>query len=156
MAVFDSVFFHSHWPYRLARIGLGLVFVWAGVVKLAAPKAFARMVSGYGLVPPDLLVPFALGLPVVELLAGVGLVFDVRGSLRTIAGLLLMFLAVLGYAILNGMAVDCGCFSLEEIHAQNGLRTAFFRDLGLMIPTVYLFVWRRLRMCRAGSLLSDA
>ena len=152
MSIFVSALFHSPWPYRIARFGLGAVFLWAGAAKLAAPKAFARMVSGYGLVPPDLLMPFALGLPVLELLAGAGLVFDVRGSLKTVAGLLLLFLMVLGYAILTDMDVDCGCFSTEEIHARNDLKIAFVRDVGLLLAVAYMSVWRRVHRGRSAVL----
>jgi hypothetical protein len=106
------------------------------------PRAFARTISGYDLVPDGLLVPVAIALPAIEWLAGLGLVFDVRGSLKVISGLLAMFLVVLGYAIFNNLNVDCGCFSAEEVHAQNSLRSAFYRDLGLMGIVTYLCMWR--------------
>ncbi|MFP5212420.1 MAG: MauE/DoxX family redox-associated membrane protein, partial [Acidobacteriota bacterium] len=134
-----------HWSYLLVRIGLGLVFVYAGGVKLMNPRAFARTISGYGLVPDELLVVVAIGLPVLECLAGAGLLFDVRHSLKAVTGLLVMFLAVLGYAILGDMDVDCGCFSTEALDARHSLRVAFLRDLGLMAGVVYLFIGRFLR-----------
>ncbi len=135
--------FLSPWPYNFIRIGLGMVFVWAAVGKLLNPRAFARIVSGYGLVPDTFLVSVAIVLPVLELLAGTGLVFDVPGSLKFVAGLLLMFLVVLGYANIGGLDVDCGCFSPEEIHGHNDLRNAFIRDIGLMGAVSYLFWWRK-------------
>ncbi len=31
----------SPWPYRLLRLGIGLLFIWRETVKLLHPKAFA-------------------------------------------------------------------------------------------------------------------
>jgi hypothetical protein len=140
-----KMFFLSPWVYRVAQISIGVIFIWAGGVKLVDPKAFARVLSGYGLVPDVLLVPVAIGLPATELLAGVGLLLGHRGSLKIISGLLLMFLGVLGYGILNNLKVDCGCFSVEEIAAQNSLHVALLRDVGLLLVVLYLFLWQSVR-----------
>jgi uncharacterized membrane protein YphA (DoxX/SURF4 family) len=142
MSPLRRALFCSPWLYRATRILLGGVFIWAGGIKLISPRAFARTISGWGLVPDDLLVPLAIGLPVIEILAGLGLVFDIRGSLKLISALLAMFLVILGYGIMNNLNVDCGCFSAEELHAQTSLRIAFCRDLGLMGIVGYLFMWR--------------
>jgi uncharacterized membrane protein YphA (DoxX/SURF4 family) len=125
------------------RLLLGGIFAAAGVGKLVDPRAFARIISAYGLLPEELLVPAAIGIPAIELLAGLGLLFNVRGSLTTICGLLACFLFVLGYAIWKNLDVDCGCFSQLEIHARNRLRAAFLRDLGLMAASFYLMAWQR-------------
>jgi uncharacterized membrane protein YphA (DoxX/SURF4 family) len=141
MSPLKRLFFGSPWLYCATRVLLGGIFIWAGGVKLINPRAFARTLSGWGLVPDELLVPVAIGLPVIEILAGLGLVFDIRGSLKAILGLLLMFLAVLGYGIMSNLNVDCGCFSAEELHAHSSLRIAFLRDLGLLGMAGYLLVW---------------
>jgi uncharacterized membrane protein YphA (DoxX/SURF4 family) len=133
----------SLWTYRALRISLASVFIWAGGVKLLDPRAFARVISGYRLVPDELLPVVAIGLPALELLAGVGLVFDVRGSLKVICGLLVMFVFVLGFGIMKDLNVDCGCFSVEELHAKNSLRHAFYRDLVMLFMVSYLFLWRK-------------
>jgi uncharacterized membrane protein YphA (DoxX/SURF4 family) len=130
------------WAYHVCGVVLGAVFIWAGLTKLWAPRAFARLISAYGLVPDPLLAPVAIGLPLIEVLAGLGLLLGIRGSLGTLVGLITLFLGVLGYAILNNMDVDCGCFSPEEIHAQKTLRLAFFRDLGLLALAGIMMVWR--------------
>ncbi|MGA2401884.1 MAG: MauE/DoxX family redox-associated membrane protein, partial [Syntrophobacteraceae bacterium] len=86
--------------HRLMRVLLGGAFIFAGASKLLDPRAFARTVSAYGLLPEQLLVPVAIVLPALEFMAGTGLLFNVRGSLKVITGLLSLFLIVLGYAIL--------------------------------------------------------
>jgi len=139
------VFLDWPWIYRGVRSGLAILFLYAGAVKLLGPRAFARVISGYGLVPDEWLVLVAVGLPVLEVLAGVGLLFDVRGSLPAVSGMLVLFLGVLGFGILNQLDVDCGCFSPDELQAQGRLRAAFLRDVGLLGCTAYLFYWRRRR-----------
>jgi uncharacterized membrane protein YphA (DoxX/SURF4 family) len=132
----------SIWSYRSVRICIGLVFVYAGVMKLADPDSFADIIAGYGLVPRNLLVPTAVGLPVLEVVAGMGLIFDIRGSLSTILGLLFMFVFVLWFGVLKDLDIDCGCFSAEEITEHGALRGALFRDLWMIAGALYLYGWR--------------
>ncbi len=129
----------------MLRLVIGLLFIWAGGVKLLEPKVFARNLSQFGLVPEFLLIPTAIGLPVIEVLAGIGLILDVGLSLWIITGLLLAFLIVLGYGIANNLDVDCGCFSASELAAKGALETAFFRDVALLLVVFYFFCWRRVR-----------
>jgi uncharacterized membrane protein YphA (DoxX/SURF4 family) len=128
-------FFISPWPYRIIRLCLAIIFIYAGTAKLIDPKAFARTISSYDLLPGSLLPFVAIGLPILEVLAGIGLFLDLKGSLTVITGLLLMFFFVLGYGISHDLEGDCGCFGAAEIAAKDGLRTAFIRDL-IFIPTV--------------------
>lgn len=124
---------------RLVGIGLGIIFLYAGLMKLSDPKAFARIISQYDLIP-DLLLPVAaIGLPVLELLAGIGVILAVRGSLSLMFSLLALFVSVLWYGILRNLNVDCGCFSLEELKGQAGLWQAFYRDLGMMGGVILLY-----------------
>jgi len=131
--------------YLLIRIVLGLVFIYAGAAKLIDPKAFAKVISQYDIVPEFLLAPIALGLPVMELLAGIGLIFHIRGSLTIIASLLVIFVLVLGYGIFNDIEIDCGCFSPEEINARNSLKQALFRDLLMIGAACYIYMYRRIK-----------
>jgi len=134
------------WPYRIVRFAVAALFIYGGVIKLLDPKGFARIISAYDIVP-EVLLPFvAIGLPLVETVAGVALLFDIRGSLAVISGLLGLFVFVLGYGVLNDMNVDCGCFGAEELAQQESLRIAFYRDLflaGIIIP--FLYMCRRLQ-----------
>jgi uncharacterized membrane protein YphA (DoxX/SURF4 family) len=139
----DLIF--SRWPSRIVRWGLALVFLYAGTVKLMDPKAFARSISQYDLAPDFLLPVLAVGLPLLEILGAVGLIFAIRGSLSLIMGLLLFFVAVLWYGILNDLDVDCGCFSAEELRSQAGLWQALYRDLVMIGAAIYLFLSRWVR-----------
>jgi len=136
--------------HKLLRLGLGVTFIYAGGIKLLEPDAFAVLMGAYGVVPEWLLMPTAVILPALEVAAGIGLLFDIRGSLSAIAGLLAMFIAVLGYGIWMGLDVDCGCFCPEdpEAVAFHGLKTAFYRDLIMLAGIVFLFGWRSYRAIR--------
>lgn len=86
----------------------------------------------------------AIGLPLIEAVAGLALLFDRPWGLHLITVLLALFAFVLGYGILGDLNVDCGCFGAEELNKQAGLRAAFYRDLiliGIVMP--YLYAARR-------------
>jgi prepilin signal peptidase PulO-like enzyme (type II secretory pathway) len=106
------------------------------------PKAFAKLISHYDLIPESLLAPVAIGLPVVEILAGLGLIFAIRGSLSIIFGLLMMFAIVLWFGILKNLDIDCGCFSPQELKSHAGLWHAFYRDLIMIVAVLYLYLSR--------------
>ncbi|MBU1182477.1 MAG: MauE/DoxX family redox-associated membrane protein [Pseudomonadota bacterium] len=136
-----SIFFRfmTSWLPSLIRIGLGMVFVYAGIIKLMDPKDFARIISQYDLLPELFLPVAAIGLPLLELLAGIGLILSIRGSLSLVFTLLIFFIAILRYGILKDLNVDCGCFSGEELKGQAGLWDAFYRDLIMTGAAVFLF-----------------
>jgi hypothetical protein len=132
--------FHP-WPYRLVRMTLAALFIYGGMIKLLDPKAFAATISAYDLASEALLPLVAVGLPLVETVAGLALFLDRHWGLHLITGLLALFVFVLGYSILGDLDVDCGCFGTEELDKRAGLREAFYRDLiliGVVAPYLYL------------------
>ena len=130
------------WLYHFLRLGLACIFIYAGFIKLLDPRAFAHAIAQYDLIPEGLLPLVAVGLPALELLAGLGLIFEVRGSLTIMAILLLIFLVILGYAVWHNLDIDCGCFTVDELDAQHGVKIAFWRDLIMIGATLFLY-WRR-------------
>jgi len=134
------------WPYRIVRLALAALFIYGGVTKLFDPKAFAATISAYDLVPEVFLPVVAIGLPLIETIAGLALVFDRPWGLHMITGLMALFVFVLGYGILGDLNVDCGCFGAEDLNKQAGLREVFYRDLiliGIVTPYLYLSRWVR-------------
>ena len=136
--------------YHLLRLALGCLFVYAGLIKLLDPKTFAHAIAQFDLAPDQLLPVLAVGLPALELLAGVGLIFAVRGSLGVITGLLGLFLLALSYAAWMEMDIDCGCFTAAELNAKTGVTHALIRDLFMAAALGFLFWWRR-RASRAPN-----
>ena len=140
--------------YTLVRIAIGAVFTWSGALKMLDHQSFAVIIEAYGLIPEPTVVPTAITLSVLEFVSGIGLIWDLRGMLPLIAGMLLLFMAILGYGLWMGLDVDCGCFGPEdpEAEAYHGLRPALYRDMVLMAGIGYLFVWRRIGSIRPRSL----
>lgn len=140
----------SGWIYKLTRWILGGVFIYAGSTKLMDPRIFTVLIEAYGVVPECLLMPVAIVLPLLEVIAGFGLLFDIRGSLAVIAGLLMIFMVVLGYGIWMGLDVDCGCFAYGDLETEafHGLRLSLFRDLAMTAGVFFIYGWRRYRKIR--------
>jgi len=135
------------WIYKISRLSLGGIFICAGSIKLLEPKIFAVLIEAYGIVPESLLMPVAIILPVLEIAAGIGLLFDIEGSLSVIAGLLVFFIAILSYGIWIGIDVDCGCFGPEdsESKAFHSLKASLYRDLIMLSGIVFMYIWRHYR-----------
>lgn len=136
----------SAWTYRLFRMVISVIFIGSGITKLIAPKEFAAIIESYGLIPDAWTLTAAVFLAVLEMIAGFGLLLDIRGSLAVITGLLILFLAVLIYGIWLGLDIDCGCFGPQdpESEAFPGLWAAFVRDM-IMLPVIFYLYYRRLR-----------
>jgi len=134
----------SIWSYRGVRSLIGLVFLLSGASKIADPESFAVVIDAYGLVPMGWAIAVAVVLSITELIAGLGLLFDIRGSLSAITAMLLFFMLILGYGIWMGLDVDCGCFGPEDPEAEafHGLRSALYRDFVILAGAVYLYWWR--------------
>jgi uncharacterized membrane protein YphA (DoxX/SURF4 family) len=140
------------WLYRFARLGISAVFIWSGLSKLWGLSSFAVIIESYGLIPEITVLPTALLLAAIELVAGLGLLFDLEYTLGLIAGLLVLFMLILAYGLWMGLDVDCGCFGPKdpEAEAYHGLRPALYRDMVMLAGIGYLYGYRR-RHC-AGPL----
>ena len=141
---------------RLSRWGLALIFLYAGIPKLISWYDFSLIINSYSLLPENLAIPAALVIAALEVVAALALVCGRMEGLWGIAGLLLLFIAVLSYAIWMGLDIDCGCFGPEdpEHRAFSGIRTALMRDFLLCIPVLYLF-WYRHRSIKTKNMEED-
>ena len=131
--------------YRLLRWLISAIFIYAGSIKLLEPATFAAQIDAYGLVPDTLLLPVAILLPAIEIIAGIGILFDIRGSLAVLTGLLIIFFGILGYGLHMDMDVDCGCFGPEspEGRALHGLKAAMYRDLVMLALVSAIYILRK-------------
>jgi len=113
-------------------------------MKLTDPKAFGVVIGDFGLVPEWSVMTIAIALPTLEIIAAMGLIFDMRGSLTIMAGLMLFFLVILSYGIWQGFDIDCGCFGPvdRKSHAYSGLRSALYRDLVMAAGILFLYWYR--------------
>jgi uncharacterized membrane protein YphA (DoxX/SURF4 family) len=130
--------------YQTIRILLAAVFLYSGVAKLFDPTSFAGIIEAYGLIPETWTLPVAVILPALEVIAAIGLLLDIHGSLTFITGMLILFMAILACGIWMGLDIDCGCFGPEdpEARAFHSLRPAIYRDVVMLVVIVYLYYWR--------------
>jgi len=134
--------------YWIVSIGLGAVFIYASLDKIAHPLDFARIVYRYRLAGPSAtlgVVPantFAVILPWLEAVLGVLLVtgFWRREAAAITAALLVMFLVAVGYVMWQGIDVEhCGCFTVGGEGRSAGW-TLIASDLGLLAAALYVLL----------------
>jgi peroxiredoxin len=95
----------------IARLVLALVFLVAGLAKLADRAGTRRGVEDFG-VPPRLVSPAALLLPLSELAVAVALMPTATAWWGAVGALvlLLVFVAAIGVNLARGRRPDCHCF----------------------------------------------
>ena len=138
---------------RFVRVGLGALFLWAGISKAMDPLAFADGVAAYRLLPGVLINSVALGLPVFEIVLGLGLISGWRQRLLALIAslLLLVFVAALLQANGRSLKIDCACFG--EAVALEKLVPPLPRDVVLLAAAVALYARGRSR--EAAQKLAD-
>lgn len=62
------------------RLAMGGAFVYAGAIKVGDPQQFADNVASFQLLPNAIVNPFALALPVFEILTGLLLIAGFLGG----------------------------------------------------------------------------
>ncbi|HYT78137.1 MAG TPA: DoxX family protein [Actinomycetota bacterium] len=121
------------------RLGVGAVFLWAGVVKSLDRQDAVLAVDAYRLLPRALVTPVAAALPWVEISFGLFLLVGlfVRFAGAGTAVLTLAFVVALVQAKARGLAIDCGCFGGGGAGAGVGWFD-IVRDLPLLFGGLYL------------------
>lgn len=121
------------------RLGLGGIFIASGAAKLAHLEQFYLTAQGYKILTPELIQLYAGWLPWLEILAGTCLIaglFSRAGAILT-SLLLGSFLVALGWVLLRGDAIDCGCF-LGGGPSKPVTWELWFRDLAMLAGSLAL------------------
>jgi uncharacterized membrane protein YphA (DoxX/SURF4 family) len=118
------------------RVGIGLVFIVAGLSKIGHATEFAAQIAGFRLLPQPVIAPMALALPFLELMLGGYLVIGLftRASAWTAALLLALFDAAIASAVVRGMTVSCGCFGPNDTTVTTWAEVA--RDAVLVVIAI--------------------
>ena len=125
---------------------LGLVFVVAGGMKAAHPSDFFSDLLGFGLPLPELFLRLvAVGLPWLEVFTGLGLVLNFwPETIRPlVAFLYLVFVVMLGQAVIRGLDLNCGCFGASGQGWFERPDVALVRALLLFAASLYVAAERR-------------
>ncbi len=106
--------FENKYFSAAVRIILGGIFIYSSLDKIANPEAFTKIILNYKTLPILFVNALAIFLPWIELLTGVFLIIDkwVKSSLLIYTTLLVIFIIALSQALLRGLDISCGCFSV--------------------------------------------
>ncbi len=121
------------------RLGLGIAFIWASFHKIMAPDLFAKILYGYGVFPSASINLLAIGVPFLELVAGICLIAGIykRSGLILINAMLTGFILIIGFNLARGHEFDCGCFSLGSSQGPEAAWNLLIRDL-IMLGAGYI------------------
>ena len=119
---------------------LGLTFLIAAASKLVDADGFAGHLSDFGLLPEGILLSAAYALILAEVATGLGMLAQKRWALAATSLQLVVFSIVLGYGIVRGLDIDCGCLPFAE-----SLQSALVRDLIMLALCAFLWFTERLR-----------
>jgi hypothetical protein len=139
------------WAFVLARLGVGSLFVMAGVGKIWHPEDLAAHIAAYRVVPEGLIMPLAEGLPILEILAGLLTLWKPpshwqgRVGILTLLILSTLFTGAIGQALLRGIRLDCGCFGSWTFLGGSAPDTTamimdFLRDILLTLLCLALYL----------------
>ncbi|HQU82680.1 MAG TPA: redoxin domain-containing protein [Pyrinomonadaceae bacterium] len=121
----------------LIRIILSAVFITAGIGKLLDLEGSEKAVKDFG-VPENLAKPFAVLLPIAEILLGVLLLFTSVSWFGAVGSFLLLavFIGGMLWQMKQGNAPDCHCFGAihsEPVSAKSLIRNIVFAILALFL-----------------------
>jgi uncharacterized membrane protein YphA (DoxX/SURF4 family) len=131
--------------YQLARIFVGVLFIFSGFVKLVDPLGFSYKLEEYfgpGVLELEFLVPFALPIAVFvviyELVLGVTLLLGYAPKLTRWSLLLMIvfFTFLTFYSAYFNKVTDCGCFG-DAIPLDPW--QSFYKDIILLVLILFIF-----------------
>ena len=124
---------------RIIAIVVGLLFIYAGAIKILDPVEFARDIDNYKFLPWRLGVWLALDLPWLEVLCGLALITRIlyRGSVFIVTALMSVFIIASIVAKARGLDVSCGCFG----HASKYLNFSWHLALDFLLLGGLLLLW---------------
>ena len=126
------------WLAWLARLAVAGVFLWAAIPKIIDPAGFALSIHRYELLPLWLEAPSAILVPWLEVVLAIALCstrnWRIAAAILTI-GLLIVFTAMITWAWLYNLDIDCGCFATDGSAERIGL-WHFARNACLLIAVI--------------------
>jgi protein-disulfide isomerase len=136
------------WIGTVARLVVGVVWIWSSLSKLDNPRKFVQAVRAYDVTPEWLSKAIGYGLPVLEFGLGVLLVLGVAVRLSAIlsAALFVVFLIGIVQAAARGLRLDCGCFGGGGETVTTHYTRDILRDVGLLVLAGFLCVWSYTRV----------
>jgi putative oxidoreductase len=129
-----------HW---LCRLSLAAIFLYTGYIKIQEPLQFAVALTGYQLIPENLVLSIATYFPWIEILLSIAILvgWKLRWFAAAATALLLFFSLLLTITFLRGIEANCGCFSFDDPISP----ITILRDGIIVVPAIYLLLENRIR-----------
>ncbi len=123
----------------MARVALSLVFLVAGAAKLADRRGAQRALEDFG-APAQAAPAFAIALPLLELIVGLGLLSKTTALPSAVGAcaLLLLFTAAIGIALALGRTPQCHCFG--QLHSEPAGLSTLIRN-GVLAAAAGALAW---------------
>ena len=128
------------WISLPVRLYLAWVFILACLHKIADPYQFAIDVATYQFLPLWAINAMAIVLPWTELFVGVLLVvgWKVRPAALLVAGMMVMFMVALAWALAHDLQMSCGCFASQAMEEDAISGKTVLRDTGWLLLACYV------------------
>ncbi|MGC9364817.1 MAG: MauE/DoxX family redox-associated membrane protein [Fidelibacterota bacterium] len=130
-----------HFYLRIViRLILGFLFLYASLDKITNPQKFAEIIYNYRILPVELLNICALLVPWLEALIGLALLLGVwvETAALLLSGITVLFIILIISAILRGLDIECGCFSLDAAGSLVSWKRVV-EDIVILVGGLYLF-----------------
>jgi len=123
------------------RIGLGAIFLFSSIAKIANPSAFAAIVTNYQLIDQPLVTLTAVILPWIEALCGLALVVGrcEKGAALLVSSMMVAFIGIGFVNAYRGLDIACGCFSLSAKEPSSVVLNTL-RDLAILAAGLWVLV----------------
>jgi uncharacterized membrane protein YphA (DoxX/SURF4 family) len=125
------------------QVALAGVFLYSAYAKITDLYTFGEILRSYGIVPDALIKPLAVGVPLLELLFGIGLIIPQTARVSAVViGLLSMFFMIALVANWGKvLPYGCGCFGPSEAKPVGWLDVG--KDVLFLAMAIGIFVLRR-------------
>jgi putative oxidoreductase len=126
----------------LCRLLLAAIFLFAGAIKASDSSQLAVAIAAFTDLPEGMTALAATLLPFIELAAGILLLLPklFRIGAAIALALLALFMAAIGWALSEGLIIDCACFG-ESTPSLAGMWFALGRDAVLAAMAILLLLW---------------
>ncbi len=126
----------------IIRVVLGVVFIYASIDKILFPARFAEIIYHYKVLPIEMLNIIAILIPWLEAGLGLLLIFDIWTDMASlILGVLsFVFILLIVSAMIRGLNIQCGCFSLDNKESVVGTQR-IIEDLIITVGCFILFFY---------------
>jgi uncharacterized membrane protein YphA (DoxX/SURF4 family) len=124
------------------RLFLAAIFLYSGLVKASGSAQFAIALAPFAMIPNYWIHPLSILLPLAEIVGGI---FILVSRTKTVGACLLLmlclvFVAALGWALANGIIVDCSCFGQEQRPSAPRMTLALVRDAFLAMLAIIVLI----------------